>query len=376
LKKFVLFLIITPTFLIGQSNKDAMVIKDTVGINEVEWIDYYALHQKDTNKPFTGVVKFDGELNYRNKRKGRFLLNNYYFSAVTFVSGKVDGLYTVWGKESGQKKSEITLSVVPLSSGYGLQITGNGPYTLWYKNGQMADKGYFINGKRSSRRREWYKNGQLKAEANYNFGTPEGKFMIWDENGQKSYERYFHDRKVIRKIERDKNGKIIKEWPAIDKDTYGLKIVLNEIVSILKLKNYDAFKKLIISKEDFINIQFGDKENELSNQVKKISKEWSKLVSKSIDKTRKERAGELFEKRTISAIVYNYILMNEDKTSKKVKWPKSINYDISKATLATAEITILLAHYSSFKIKMYLSYINNRWCFIPNGRLFKIEYIN
>ncbi len=344
-----------------------MVTKDTVDINEVEWIDYYTLHQKETNKPFTGVVKFDGELNYRNKRKGRFLLNNYYYSAVTFVSGKVDGLYTVWGKESGQKKSEITLSVVPLSSGYGRRITGNGPYTHWYTNGQMAAKGYLINGKKSSVRKVWYKNGQLKTEANYRFGTPEGRFMIWDENGQKSYERYYYNRKVIRKIERDENGKVVKEWPAIDKDTFGLKIFINEIVSILKSKNYDALKNLIISKEDFININFGDKEKEVFNYVKRINEGWSKYVAASIDKTKKERIGEHVEKRTISTIIYDYSLINEDKTSKKIKWPKSINYDLTKATFVTADITILFAHYSSFKIKMDLSYINNRWCFIPTG---------
>jgi len=377
LKKLFLFLIITPAFLIGQSNQDAKVSKDTVAIDQVEWIDYYTLHQKETNKPFTGVVKLDGELNYSNKRKGRFLLDNYYYSTVTFVSGKVDGLYTVWGKESGQKKLQKTLSVVPLSSGYGLKITGNGHYTHWYKNGQMAAKGYLINGKRNHRSTTWYKNGQLKTKANYYFGTPEGSFMIWDENGKKSYERYFYKRKVIRKIERDENGKIVKEWPAIDKDTYGLKIFINDVVSTLKAENYDALEKLIISKEDFINIQFGDEEKQLSNHIKRMTEGWSKFVASSIDQTKKERIGELVEKRTIATIIYDYSIMNEDKTTKEIKWPKSINYDLTKARYVGAEITILFARYSSFKIRMNLSYINKKWCFVPTGNeLVKREYLH
>jgi len=375
LKNLVLFLIVTPTFLIGQSNQDAMVTKDTVGINEVEWIDDYTLHQKEKNKPFTGVVKFDGELNYRDIKEGRFNLNNYQFSAVTFISGKVNGPYTVWGKESGQKKSEITLSIVQPSSGYGLKITEQGPYTHWYITGQMATKGYLMNGKKHSIERVWHKNGQLKTEANYNLGTPEGRSIIWDENGQKSYERYYYDRKVIRKIEWGKNGKIIKEWPTIDEDTYGLKIFINEIVSILKSKNYDALDKLFASKEDFINIDFGDKGKELSSDVKKIIERWSKHMSESIDEIKKERIGDFIENRTISNVLYDYYLINEDKTSKNIKWPESINYDLTKATFVTVNITVLFVDYP-LKIKMTLSYINNKWCIIPNRKQFiEVEFI-
>ena len=380
MKKLVFLFLLAPLFLFGQSNQDATVSKDTVGIDEVEWIDYYTLHQKETNKPFTGVVKFDGQLNTgnssRSKRKGRFLQDTSFVSTVNFVSGKAKGIYTVWGKENGQKKSEITLAVVQRSSGYGLKLVGNGPYTHWYKNGQMAIKGRFINGKKSSRNRVWYKNGQLKTEAYYNFGTPSGRFIIWDENGEKSYERYFYNRKVIRRIERDKNGKIVKEWPEIDKDSSGLKIFINEVISILKSKDYDALEKLIISKEDFIKIQLGDTKKDISNQVKEINEGWSKHISKSMDKTKKERVWKRLEKETISTIIYDYKLINKDKSSKKIKWPKSVNFDFTKAALVVAEVTILLADYSSWKIKMNLLYVNNRWCFMFGGSLVDVEYMN
>lgn len=378
MKKLVLFLIITPTFLIGQSNQDAMVTKDTVGINEVEWIDDYTLHQKENNKPFTGVVKFDGELNYRNNKKGRFNLNNYYFSNVTFISGKVNGLYTVWGKESGQKKSEITLSVVQLSSGYGLKITGNGPYTHWYKNGQMATKGYLMNGEKSHITRVWYKNGQLKTEANYRFGTPEGRFITWDENGQKSYERYYYDGKVIRKIEWDENGNIVKEWPEVDEDKYGLKIFLNEFVSILKSRNYSALKKLFASKEDLINFEVWESGKEPSSeQLKRINEGWSEHLSNTIDDIKKEVDFEyIFKDRTISNVLYDYYLINEDKTSEEIKWPKSINYDLPKAKYIAAKITILLGDYRPLKIIITPFYLNNKWCFMATeyGDIVEVKY--
>ena len=44
----------------------------------------------------------------------------------------------------------------------------------------------------------------------------------------------------------------------------------------------------------------------------------------------------IFENLTTNYIVYDYKLMNEDNSTTRVKWPKSINYDIYTAKYVTS----------------------------------------
>ena len=227
--------------------------------------------------------------------------------------------------------------------------------TTWYKNRQMSSKGFFFNGEVSGKMTIWYENGQIMREGRIRNGKRTGKFIVWDENGKKSFEPTYYNGKIIKSIERDENGNIVKEWPEVDEDKYGLKIFLNEFVSILKSRNYDALKKLFASKEDLINFEVWESGKEPSSeQLKRINEGWSEYISKTIDDIKKEVDIEyIFKDKTIR-VLYNYLLVNEDKTTEEIEWPKSINYDLPKAKYIAAHITILLGDYRPLIIEITL----------------------
>ena len=76
----------------------------------------------------------------------------------------------------------------------------HGPYGKWYKNGQMAEQGNYINGVITGRVTMWYKNGQLRDIDNYISGAPFGKSTNYFENGQ------------IQEVGQYKNGKMDGLW--------------------------------------------------------------------------------------------------------------------------------------------------------------------
>ena len=123
---------------------EALIPKDTIDMKEIEWIDYDTAYKKGNNKPFTGVVTFEGELNYSKRISWRIQENNRY-SAVTFVFGKFNGPYTLWDEKNGKKIKEISLI-----NKQNAKITFDGPYTHWYENGQIKSKGSFRDGKKRS----------------------------------------------------------------------------------------------------------------------------------------------------------------------------------------------------------------------------------
>ncbi len=388
MKKNLLFLLLIPAILIGQSRQTM----DTLDVVEIEWQDNIA-HKKGDINPFTGIVTIPGVLNYpRDSKIGWHKTNNKHFSTVTLVSGIFDGTYSRWSKKNGKKVSEFTIT------GHWTKIIINGPYTLWHENGQMAGNGIYKNGKRNDKRTTWYKNGQTRSEQNYIDGTlvnksitwyesgqikseqyhghSISKSIVWDENGQKSVERLIYDKKLIKLTEKDENGKILEAWPEVDKDNFGLGLFLNEFVAIINSKNYPALKNLLPSKEDIINIEFRDKGKEPSSEdLKMINNKWAEFISNKIDDIIEQVIeGEyIFENLTTNYIVYDYELMNEDNSTTRVKWPKSINYDISTAKYVTAETTIVL---EAFAIAVAPVYLNNKWVFgeTGNGGIIEVKY--
>jgi len=382
MKTFFLFLLLSTSILIGQSKQTI----DTLDVEEIEWIDNTA-QKKGENKPFTGMVTLPGVLNYpRNSKRGWYKPSNEHFSTVTFVSGIFNGAYTKLSKKNGKKVSEFTIT------GHWTKIIPHGPYTLWYENDQMADNGIYKNGKRSGNRTTWYKNGQKKGELNYVNGTQvnktigwyengqimregsfqngkrTGKFIVWDEDGKKSFEPTYYNDKIIKSIERDVDGNILKEWPEVDKDNYGLKLFLNEFASILNSKNYDGLKNLLPSKEDVISAEFLETGKEPSiDELKILNDKLTEIISKEIDEVKKQvvEYNYIFENLTINNIIYDYKIINEDNSTNRVKWPKSINYDISTAKYVTAEITIVLEPYA---IAVTAYYLNNKWIFGITGK--------
>ena len=253
---------------------EAMVPIDTADSKQIEWKKDMA-YKKGNNKPFTGVMTFDGKFDYSNGRWLRRIQQSTHFSAATLVFGRFKGPYTWWNEKNGRKIKEISLL-----NEFG-KTTSEGPYTHWYENGQMATKGSVRNGKEFGKKTRWHKNGQIKGEANYWNGELEGKFMLWDENGKNSFERIYYNDKVIRATTWDEDGKIVKDWPDVDEDKYGLRLFLNEFVSILNSKNYAGLKNLFASKEDLINKEFLDTGKEPSSEdLIMLNVKWAEFISK------------------------------------------------------------------------------------------------
>ncbi|MCW5518173.1 hypothetical protein [Muriicola sp. Z0-33] len=358
-----------PNIMISLPNEtvliDDLVAKDT--LNEDEFFAY----EKGNNEPFTGVVTFSGQLNFNRSKRGVFIPHDSYFSAATFVSGKINGKYTTWYVKDGNKKSELMVT------GERARIKENGPYTHWYSNGQIAAAGISKNGKKSGNRTTWHENGRIKSEAYYDRGELSDKSMAWDEKGQRSIESAYYEGALIKKIGRGENGKIEKEWPELDEDNHGLRIFIDNFISILKTENYDALKKIFASKEDYVTIVLGKKGQEPSDDLtESINASWDENVSEKINDIQDQlREHDPFEILGEYYVFYSYELINKDKASQKVSWPKSINYDISEAISVVAKIAIT---HKQAPLKLGLSpyYINNEWCFIAtdSSSIIQITY--
>jgi len=332
---------------------DDLVAKDTLNENE------YFAYEKENTEPFTGVVTFSGQLNFNRSKRGIFIPHDSYFSAATFVSGRINGKYTTWYVKNGNKKSELMVT------GERARIKENGPFTQWYPNGQIAATGILKNGQRSGNRTTWYENGQIKSEAYYDRGELFDRSMTWDEKGQNSIESVYYQGAMIKKIWRGKNGKTEKEWPEVDEDNYGLRKFIDDFLSILKAEDYDALKNLFASKEDYVALILRNKGEEFSDGLtESINASWDENVSEKIndiqDLLREHNPVEILGEYYV---FYSYDLINEDNTSQKVSWPKSINYDISDAISIMAKIAI--AHkQAAIKLELTPYYINDKWCFI------------
>ena len=334
--------------------------KDTVDIDALTWKGYTP-YVKGNPKVFTGVVTLSGEYDYRNFR----LNENNYYSIINFVFGKLNGPYTIWYQKDGQKKSEMLLLDDP--QGYGIKL--DGPYTEWYENGQLKTKGTFYLGDAHHLQTTWYKNGLIESKKTYNRGDLDGRQAGWYKNGKMAFETTYFDDKIIKNIEWDENGNKVKDWPETDRDNFGLRIFLDEFVSVLKTRNYDDIKGLIVNKEDFKNLLLFYGENDATE--KEFNDFWPEYVSESIKKIKKQVDDDFlfvnyFENGTITNVVYDYDIINDDKSSLSLKWPESINYDIASTIYTYTDLTLFMENNEEpLTIKLKLMYLNNKWCISP-----------
>ena len=79
--------------------------------------------------------------------------------------------------------------------GYYIEITKNkiatykgvlfsGTIVVYYKNGQLGNKGTYKDGELDGTWEEYYENGQLREKRTYKDGKQEGDTEYYDENGQ------------------------------------------------------------------------------------------------------------------------------------------------------------------------------------------------
>lgn len=371
MNRLLLLFIIIPYLLYGQK-KQAL---DTISFDKVEWIDHYTAHKKGFEEPFTGVLAFAGELDYRKGISWR-LIDNSYFSAANFVNGKFNGTYTIWYEKGGQKKSEISLL-----NNQRAEILLDGPSTEWYENGQIKSKGENYYGDIHGINLSWYEDGQMQSKRTFERGNPIGLHTAWHQNGQKAYEASYINEKVIKRIEWDTNGIKTNEWPKPDKDSYGLKVFLDEFITILKSRDYNSIENLFMSKEEFLIYAetiaklYEDDDYKNSSNYKKINEHWKEIINYYIMSFGVKELLEndlLFDQyvknAAIQGIVYDYSLNMDDKKTTGVKWPETINYDISNNVVVFADVTILIvSNDQKYIMEFSPIYYNNKWYFIPLG---------
>lgn len=85
----------------------------------------------------------------------------------------------------------------------GISIYENytGVWKEWYKNGELKNKIYFVNGKCNGIHESWYENGRRRCKHNYINDITKGKQEGWYENGNRSYLGYFDDYQEYDKYE-------------------------------------------------------------------------------------------------------------------------------------------------------------------------------
>ena len=60
----------------------------------------------------------------------------------------------------------------------------DGPYETYYENGQLQEKGTFVDGELHGPAEGYYENGQLEGKGTYVAGERDGPAELYHENGQ------------------------------------------------------------------------------------------------------------------------------------------------------------------------------------------------
>ena len=84
-----------------------------------------------------------------------------------------------------------------------------------------------------------------------------------------------------------------------------------------------------------------------------------------------------FENGTIINFIYDYNISNEDKSSLSLKWPESINYDLSNTIFTNANVTLTIGdNENALTMNLQLMYLNNKWSISPisEGRPINVNY--
>jgi antitoxin component YwqK of YwqJK toxin-antitoxin module len=67
----------------------------------------------------------------------------------------------------------------------------NGPFTVYFDNGKLKEKGNYKNGKKNGLWETWFENGEKEDSATYNNDELIGKRLMWFSNGQLQLESYW-----------------------------------------------------------------------------------------------------------------------------------------------------------------------------------------
>jgi len=129
--------------------------------------------------PWMQVVS-PADLNvYAGPLRGQF--SGPFLSVATFAAGKLDGFWTVEGRD--QQK------VVQWQFRAGQP---DGVWTWWYPSGQILREVTFVDGQPTGQWREWDAKNVMSVRAEFVGGRPIVRKVQWYRPGQKQYEGQYH----------------------------------------------------------------------------------------------------------------------------------------------------------------------------------------
>lgn len=359
-----------------------MPLPDTVDMEEIEWKGPLSAYKKGSDKPFTGVIKFSGELDYRY-RKGVWwrVRENPFHSTATIVFGKFNGPYTLWYEENGLKRSERNLKS-EMRDG----ITQVGTYTQWYNNGQKEfeqrssgdETRWYKNGQKASEEskngyRRWYENGQLKDKVDLGASGTSNRTR-WYENGEKQSESLVFRGSIVRAKVWDADGNVIDDvQPVKDEDKNKIRSFAENFVYILKKQNYKQLEDLFLPFEKLLETYISEEEvteEEIKRKSEEIKRKSIEYDEDKLEYIRNFKdTEEFYELGKIELVRYNFWILDKDRSRKTIEWPNSINYvPEAQAKYYTAQIQIILYKNNKLdQILLNLLFANNQWYIVPEA---------
>ena len=68
----------------------------------------------------------------------------------------------------------------------------DGPYEVYYRSGQLKEKGAYKNSELDGLFEEYYRNGQLSEKGTFKDGEPHGPFEGYHESGELAWKGTYH----------------------------------------------------------------------------------------------------------------------------------------------------------------------------------------
>lgn len=91
------------------------------------------------------------------------------------IDTPLSGTLEIYYENSDTLKSSITyIKGIPY-----------GKYILYYRNGEISEKGHYKKGALHGKYSVYYENGKIREKGHYKHGKLDGKIKFYDENGKK-----------------------------------------------------------------------------------------------------------------------------------------------------------------------------------------------
>lgn len=186
------------------------------GVVNGKLIYYYSNGKKESES-----IYYDGQQNgiytiwYNNGNKE--IEGNYKYGA----KDSVWTFYYMNGKNKKQieyENEDVKMMNYWSPSGAQMVSNGNGLMNLTFSNGNLMEKGNYLNGKGNG---EWvygYENGEIMSKGSYDKGKEIGKWTSWYEEGQKKSEMNYDNGDNTIWFE---NGEKMMEGKLVDKEKEG-----------------------------------------------------------------------------------------------------------------------------------------------------------